>query len=185
MKGYITYNLPFGKNGLWLNHNHLLNYLVGGWTTSGDVNYQSGSPLPAITSSVQYPGWGPVYANVSGTPSHLFKRLDLANPADPSNTYFNISTYSNPVFGQFGNQQPYQANLRGWASYNEDLSVLKHFSFGPDGRYGATLRADFFDLFNRHTYWNPNGGSTTTQNVGQVLGVSGNRTGQFGARFTW
>jgi hypothetical protein len=46
----------------------------------------------------------------------------------------------------------------------------------------ASVRVQFFDLFNRHYWGNPNN-SITNIFFGQVTGVSGFRYGQFGARF--
>jgi hypothetical protein len=49
-------------------------------------------------------------------------------------------------------------------------------------RYAASIRADFFDLFNRH-YWNGPDLNLSDPTFGHVNGVSGNRTMQIGARF--
>jgi hypothetical protein len=46
----------------------------------------------------------------------------------------------------------------------------------------ASVRVQFFDVFNRHFWGNPNT-SITNKFFGQVTGVSGFRYGQFGARF--
>jgi hypothetical protein len=46
----------------------------------------------------------------------------------------------------------------------------------------ASVRVQFFDVFNRHYWGNPNT-SITSPFFGQVTGVSGFRYGQFGARF--
>jgi hypothetical protein len=188
VKGYVTYNLPFGKHGHWLQQSGALDYLVGGWTLSGVVNYHSGLPMAAVYADFGYPGWSQVFANVSNAPGALsnhFKRLDLANPTDPSNMYFDQASFTDPVYGQLGNQQPYFSNWRGWAYYNEDLGIVKRFAFGRDNRFQATLRAEFFDVLNHHTWAAPNSYSPGSANFGYVTGVFGNRTGQFGARFAW
>jgi len=189
VKGYVTYNLPVGKGGMWLNQNALLNYFVGGWTLSGDVNYHTGFPLGAVYSTNYYPGWSTVYANMADWQGQAFKNhfkhLDLANWADPSNEYFDPTVFSNPAQGAFGNQNPVLSNVRGWAMYDEDLGLIKRFGVGRNERFKASLRADFFDVFNRHTYDNPQGGNLTNTFLGYVTGVYGNRTGQFGGRFTW
>ena len=61
---------------------------------------------------------------------------------------------------------------------------MKHFNFGESGRYSASLRVEFYNVFNRHTWGAPDMGMGD-EYFGQVTGVSGNRTGQFGARFQW
>jgi len=194
VKGFVSYNLPFGRNGHWLQGSRKLDYIVGGWTTSGDVNYHSGTPMAAVGASNGYPGWAPTFANLTGAPGALsnhFKHLDLANLNDTSNQFFSPAAFSdqtlstsNPLYGTFGNQQPYNSNWRGWAYYNEDLSAVKHFSFGPDGRFRGSIRGEFFDLLNRHQWGSPNTSYLSPQ-FGNITSVSGNRKGQIGARFEW
>jgi hypothetical protein len=113
-----------------------------------------------------------------------FKKLDLGNFSDPSNQFFDPADFQNPANGTLGNSPFIFNNWRGWASLNENLSILKHFNFGDSGRYSASIRAEFYDVFNRHQYGAPNE-NMASQYFGQVTGVSGNRTGQFGARFEW
>jgi len=110
-------------------------------------------------------------------------KLDLDNLADPSNTAFDTSAFTDPPIGQFGNV-PYL--VRGWGpNYNDtDVSIAKTITFGPDGRYGFTLHADFFDSLNQHHYNAPDTGRDD-QFFGQVTGVYGNRIGQLSGRFTF
>ena len=49
-------------------------------------------------------------------------------------------------------------------------------------RYRVELRAEFFDVFNRHYNGGPNLNIGSSY-FGHVTSVSGNRTGQLGARF--
>ena len=190
VKGYVSYNLPFGRNGHWLQESRKLDYLVGGWTLSGDINYHSGLPMPAVQAANAYPGWAQTFGNTTGVSlANHFQHLDLANLNDVSNQYFSPAAFSdqtlntsNPLYGQLGNQLPYSNTWRGFANYNEDLSAVKHFAFGSDGRFKASIRAEFFDLLNRHQYSGINESYTSPQ-FGNVTSVSGNRRGQVGARF--
>ena len=59
-----------------------------------------------------------------------------------------------------------------WAYADEDMSILKKFHFGKDDRFTATLRAQFFDLFNRH-HWGGPIEDITSPYFGHVTGVSG------------
>jgi len=63
-------------------------------------------------------------------------------------------------------------------------SIVKHFTFGPKGRYQTIIAAQFFNAFNRHYYNSPDIGMSDTA-FGQITGVSGNRTGQVSGRFEW
>jgi hypothetical protein len=195
VKGYAAYNLPFGRNGRWLVKSRSLDYLVGGWTLTPVVYYQSGAPMPAQYATNSYPGWPNTWVNVS-TAAHAlsnhFKKLDLYNLSDPSNQFFNPASFtdqtlttSDPLYGTLGNQKPFYSDWRGWASYNENLGILKHFSFGPNSRFKAIIHADFFNVLNRHQWSTPGSNDPGNAFFGDVTGVSGNRTGQISAKFTW
>ena len=74
--------------------------------------------------------------------------------------------------------------LRNWAYADEDLNIAKRFRLGPGERYVLSLRAQFFDVFNRHHWGAPNL-TMGSPYFGHVTGVTGNRYGQLGARFEW
>ncbi len=186
VKGYLDYDLPFGRSGRWFSSSKALDYAIGGWTVGLQLHYNSGTPFYAIASTNDYPGWRAVFANRDPSISlhNPFKGLDLNNLGDPSNTFFNPKAFSNPPYGQFGNQPALSSALTNWAFYSEDLSLIKHFAFGPAGKIHASVQAQFFDVLNRH-HW---GGPDTTLNsptFGQVTGVYGFRTGQLGGRVEW
>jgi hypothetical protein len=77
--------------------------------------------------------------------------------------------------------------LRCPGSANEDFSLLKYFDTGSD-RYRLSLRAEFYNVFNRHEYYVQgcagSRSSVGADSFGQILGVFDNpRSGQFGIRF--
>lgn len=186
VKGYVVYDLPFGKGRQWATGVKNLDYLVGGWALGFQPTYTSGQPMGGIGSTMVYPGWMGLRASLApgAKLGNSFKKLDLLNLADPSNQYFSPANFVNPAVGDLGNSPFIYNNWRGWASLNEDLSAMKHFNFGESGRYSASLRVEFYNVFNRHTWGAPDMGMGD-EYFGQVTGVSGNRTGQFGARFQW
>ena len=185
VKGYINYNLPFGRNQRFFSNGRFMDLLVGGFTVGTQVQYNSGTPFSAIAAANQYPGYTNLFANRNpgvSTANH-FKTLDLNNLADPSNNFFSPQLFSNPSFGTLGNQASYYTALTNWGQGNENLSVIKHASFGSDAHpMNASLRVQFFDVLNRH-YWGDPNTSITSPFFGQVTGVSGFRYGQLGARF--
>lgn len=197
VKGYVSYALPFGAGGRWLvGGNQIVKQSLGGWSLATQVDYHAGQPMGAVRPSFwSYPNWGNTFANVVNTPhalSNHFKHLDLGNLNDVSNQFVSPSSFtdlytadgSGRYQGTLGNQLPFYSNWRGWAYYNEDLSILKKFAF-HDSRYRATLRAEFFDVFNRHHLGSPNTGNIGGTYFGNVTSVSGSRQGQVGARFEW
>jgi hypothetical protein len=185
VKGYIVYELPFGKGKKWASGSGKLDYLVGGWQLGAVVGYRSGFPVRAVRASIPYPGWASLYANRVGSVENTFRGLNLNDLSDPSNLMFNPSAFTDPPFGEFGNQRLYTYDFTSWAYFNEDFSIFKSFSFGADGRYKFYVRGEFFNVFNRHHWSDPNAGATNADYFGAVTGVSGNRRGQIGIRFQW
>jgi hypothetical protein len=193
VKGYATYMLPFGRGRKYLSNSRLDDYLFGGWTLGTVISYGNAGQMSAVGSSNYYPGWSAVYTDVAAHPNfkNQFKHYNPGwNPtaagasSDSDSLFVDPSNFSNPAYGQLGNSPTMFSNWRGWAAPQESASLLKKTRFGEDNRYTLTLRAEFFDLFNRH-YWDKPNLSYGTAYFGHVTGVSGNRTGQLGARFEW
>jgi hypothetical protein len=199
VKGYVTYQLPFGNSHrLLANKGRFVNGLVGGWSVSGLVLYASGNPLFFYSTNVRNDyapwayTWSAVYMNynLAGYNGRKFSPGSYvvptaSNPTPTQDLYFPASVVSDPVAGQLG-QGPAAINaLRGFGTASEDASILKYFSMGSDGRYKLSLRVEFYNLFNRHSFSNPFTDPTSAQ-FGYVTGVTGSpRQGQFGARFQW
>lgn len=187
VKGFVTYQLPFGRGQRYLTSGRLANDLLGGWLVGAIVSYQSGAPIGAVHAQTSYPGWSGLWVNVAPNASfkNNFKKLDLINLKDPSNQFVDTTIFSNPPDGQLGNSPVTYGNWHGWGSSHEDMSLTKSFGIGRSGRYVVLLRGEFFNVFNRHYYGNPNlniGGPY----FGQVTSVVGNpRQGQVSARFKW
>ncbi len=187
LKGFVTYHLPFGRGQRYINSSGLADAFVGGWLAGAIVDYQAGAPIGAVHAQNRYPGWSGVWVNVAASAKfkNTFKKLDLINLNDPTNQFVDTSIFSNPPDGELGNSPVTYGNWHGWGSSHEDLSLMKQVSVGPEGRYTLTLRAEFFNVFNRHYYGNPNlnfGGPY----FGQVTNVVGNpRQGQVGVRMSW
>jgi hypothetical protein len=196
-KGYVTYDLPFGRNRKFLNSSGSLDRVVGGWTLGYYGSYGSGSPMPEVPSTVQVPyfygSWGTSAirenfangANANNITNHFGGHLDLVNQSDPSNNAFNTNLFANPALGSFGNT-PYIYDHWRWnpGVANENMSLIKHFRFGQEGQYQASIRAEFYNVFNRHYFGAPDTNASDVT-FGQVTSVWGNRSGQLGARFQW
>ena len=194
VKGYVTYQLPLGRGKRFLGGaNRLVDETVGGWGIGAIVSYGNGGNVWAFDSSEWYSGWnyqgGKVWPNVrqGANFKNTFKKWNPtwqpSQGQDPDSLQFDPTIFSNPEMGQLGNSPKYFSHWRGWASPSENASVTKKFRVSPNDRFSASIRADFFNVFNRHYWdfaslsmWNP-------QTFGHVQGVTGNRTGQISARF--
>ena len=208
VKGYVTYQLPFGQGQKWLtDKGNFVNKLIGGWQVSGLILYTSGQPFHIGINEPFYPIWGSFYPNFnsSGAKAADLKGFSGAAAAAPNSTYyypyFPTSVASSPVSFDgsvvaLGSGEAYDGALRCPGQANENASLLKYLSFGEGGKYQLSMRVEFYNLFNRHTYSILGcGGSQTnvanpdTQsdaNFAAVTGVNSSpRTGQFGIRFTF
>lgn len=187
VKGYANYELPFGHGQRFLSQNRWEDLLAGGWLVGAIVNYESGSPIAAVNAQNYYPGWSGVWTNVAANANfkNTFKKIDLINPADPSSLFVNPANFSNPPDGQLGNSPVVFSNWHTWGYNDEDASLLKRIGFGANDRFGLTLRAEFFNVFNRHYWANPNL-TMGSSYFGHVTDTTGSpRQGQLGARFEW
>lgn len=194
LSGYVTYLLPFGRGHQFLSRSHALDLAVSGWTLGTNLSYGSGGPMGTVNSPVQYPFFfnrqRDSFAN--GATAYNMKNhfhggnVNLGNTRDPANQDFSPTLFATPALGTLGDT-PYNYDRWRWNSgaANESLALSKGFSFGPEKRMQATLRAEFYDVFNRHYINGPDTNPNDTT-FGQVTGVSGTtRTGQLGARVQW
>jgi hypothetical protein len=186
VKGFVSYQLPFGKGQRWLaGQRSVVNRIVGGWTLAGLFLYASGQPFQVGVQNPYYPLWGNLYPN--------FDLTGFTGPANQKNfptvqTYIPGTVATAPAPGQLGTGPAAISALRCPGQANENASILKYVPLGSDGQYKLSFRAEFYNLFNRHTYdINGCGGERSTvgfSNFGQINGVNdGPRNGQFAIRF--
>jgi hypothetical protein len=186
VKGYVTYELPFGKGRQWMaNQNRVLNGALGGWNMTWLLRYNTGQPFEVSAQNPYWPQWGNIYPN--------FNLAGYTGPANPRD-YPNVSVYmpssvaSQPAPGTLGRGGPAVSALRCPGAQREDMSLLKYFPMGSDGQYRLSFRAEFYNVFNRHGYDIQGCGGTRSTigaaNFGAINGVSnGPRQGQFGFHF--
>lgn len=194
---YFNYEVPrFGFSG-WKRA------LLTGWTTDGIFHYQSGFPIqtPNSTSPLTSVTFGNgVWANrVPGQKLFLHNLND--HSVNPRTTFFlNPAAWTNPAPGTYATSKPFYGDYRGPRYPNEQLGLGKVVPIKEGMSF--SLRADFFNVFNRWAYPNLNntsnpfqapqyGGDGSISNgfgfFGDgISGAGGNyapRSGEFVARF--
>jgi hypothetical protein len=135
--------------------------LFTGWTTDGIFHYQSGFPMqvPKSTSTLDSVTFANqtannsndfVFANrVPGQP--LFLHSLNTHNVDPRTTFFlNPAAWANPAPGTYATSKPYYSDFRGPRYPSEQLGVGKNFTVKESLK--LSLRADFFNVFNRWAY---------------------------------
>ncbi len=186
IKAYLDYELPVGTGkALRPGSGKVANALLGGWSVSAILQYNSGAPIGVGGSSPLSGAWNGSRnrANIAPGPmvvSDFDKSMfNLGLATDPNNTYLNKSLFSDAAPLTLGTSANRYTQARGFWVRNENLSLRKVFSFKE--RYHAQLRIDAFNAFNRSTLGGPNT-SITSANFGQITSISGNRTVQIGMR---
>jgi hypothetical protein len=139
-----------------------------------------------------YPAWAATYVNynLAGYNGRQFQPGNFtpptnANPTPAGDVYFPASVASNPAYGDLGTGPARIDALRTFGTKSEDVSLMKSTAFGAEGRYKLQLRAEFYNIFNRHSFADPDT-NLSSKTFGLVSGVNSlPRQGQFGIRFEW
>jgi len=188
LKGYVSWDLPFGKGRYLLsNAGKVLNGVVGGWTLSSVFRYSSGQPMGISSSNWYYAMYATIAANVN-TNGDFSRKFDSNsfNPLDAtaaSNLYFDASSITNPTYGEFGTGPRALSQLRNFGTAREDVGILKNFKFSETKR--LQFRFELFNVFNRHYFYGPDM-NPSSASFGHVYTAAGpQRIGQLGARFEW
>ena len=171
-----SYQLPFGKGQHFLNSDGPANALIGGWTLTGIIAYQSGRPF-TVTSSQDFSNT----FSVSPRPDRICNREGPRTIAE----WFDLSCFSTgalsaalsngtPRFGTSGRNI-----LTGPRYSNTDISLIKHFDLSE--RVKTEFRAEFFNLFNHPNLGVPNSviGSST---AGHITSAASARDIQLGLK---
>ena len=178
-----TYELPVGPGKRYLNSRGPLSQILGGWQVSGIMNYASGFPFGA------YNNYNPLLVNGGDRPDIVpgvqLKTFDYGL----SKAYFEHPTGTQPVqftTNAFVNTGPWAVgdSKRAYSALRtppyriENIAALKYFQLGEHLK--ATLRIDYFNLFNRTQLQAPDNNSLDST-FGQITNLSSqisNRQGQ-------
>ncbi len=134
--------------------------LLAGWTADGIFHYQSGFPIQVPNAQTQFQlnsvtftssnnGNG-VWANrVPG--QKLFLHDLNKHSGDPRTTLFlNPAAWTSPAPGTYSTSKPFYGDYRGPRYPSEQLGFGKGFNIRESLKF--SLRADFFNVFNRWAY---------------------------------
>jgi Carboxypeptidase regulatory-like domain/TonB dependent receptor-like, beta-barrel len=188
------YDAPFGKGGRWF-QSGAMSYILGGWTVAAIHRYQSGAPLPINdgnweATAIFNPG---IRGDILLPPDQWIAGSKPTSPdLDAGNPYLNPAAFGpapktpNNVPLRFGNSPRYLSGLRGFASYGENLSLVKRTDLGFREGMNLEFRIDVRNLFNRIGICDPELDVNDPDRFGRVFSKCGGpRNIQFGARFTF
>src|ERR1017187_629442 len=203
---YFTYEVPrfgFAQSG-WKAA------LLAGWTADAIFHYQSGFPMQVPNSQTPFQlnsvtftssnNGNSVFANrVPG--QSLFSHNLNSHSGNPRTTFFlNPAAWTSPAPGTYSTSKPYYGDYRQPRYPAEQMGVGKSFDIKEGMKF--SLRADFFNVFNRWVYPNLNNTGNFSQAAqlnsdgsiangfgylgNSISGAGGNfapRSGEFVARF--
>jgi len=182
-KTVLTYELPVGYGKKYLNSKGVVAQILGGWQVSGILTYSGGFPFGA------YNGYNPLLVNSFDRPdinssvpltTYSYSRSFnwFKNPNGPQPVQFPTNAFVNTGPWQLGDSLRAYAALRFPPLRDENISAMKYFHIGEHVK--ATLRIDYFNLFNRTRLQNPDNNSLDST-FGQITNLSSqlnNRQGQ-------
>jgi hypothetical protein len=162
------YELPVGRGKRVLNSGGWANRVVGGWSVSGVLSYQSGLPT-AVYAPCGSTAGNVLFAGCHFTGSarvNIVSGVKQANGRDlnPFTTpFFNANAFSAPAPFTFGNEPRTLSSARSFGGRNEDITIGKKTNIIGE-RAVIDFRAEFFNIFNRHILQQPGGpGGFATQ----------------------
>jgi hypothetical protein len=135
VKVAYVYDLPIGQGRKLLsNDNKVLDKVIGGWLTSGNLSAHSGYPVPVYAVTNNGSLAGSEYADRVG------------NAADPhtEGEWFNVSNFANPAPYTFGNSG--RDCMRDPGGWDYDFAMEKSFPIWESVR--LKLRMDAYNFFN-------------------------------------
>jgi hypothetical protein len=177
--------LPVGR-GRWIGRdmNRALDAIIGGWSGSAILTFQSGTPLnigiasPLLADGNQRPNV--VCSQLSsGISYHQAAANGLNGNGNPS--VLNPACFGDPGDNVPGNAPRYFSNLRSNGIHNSDLSFSKEFAVHE--RMKLQIRAEFFNFTNTPRFAPPNT-SFGSNSFGMITSTLGSpRHTQVGVRF--
>ena len=177
------------------NRNSLLRRAFGDWEQSGQVSAQTGAPFTVLSglsagSDLSQTGLGHDRATYVGGPLigpgacaaakatqncvdflnvAAFAPNSVPNPASPGKTMLNPA-----LIGTFGNMG--KNSLYGPGFYDWNVGLFKNFLFTE--RWRMQFRAEFFNVFNRANFNNPNTSLNNLSTFGTITAAGDPRIGQ-------
>ncbi|MCI0626129.1 MAG: carboxypeptidase-like regulatory domain-containing protein [Acidobacteria bacterium] len=143
--------------------------VLGGWSASAVAKYYSGLPL-------SIGGGGPIPLFAGGNRPNRVPGADQrtsvsrgefkpGGAAAGGTPYLNINAWSQPAPFTLGNGSRTEPNLRGFPLMSEDFSLIKRTYITESAN--VEFRAEFFNLFNRVIFGNPNTNTNDPINFGR------------------
>jgi hypothetical protein len=172
-----TYELPFGKNKMFLNtSNRFVDAVFGGWRLSPILSYAQGSPLE-VTVAGNPLGNGPNRPNIVPGVQQEFSYNNVYS----GQAVLNAAAFSDPGPWAIGDEPRFISSIRGPWQLNENAALAKSFAFTEHVK--AKLEMEYFNLLNRVIFCSPDT-NLEDSTFGKVVNCQANTQRQGQAHFT-
>jgi hypothetical protein len=167
------YELPFGKGKRFAIENRGVDFLLGGWSTTGILTLQGRLPFSPLLG-IDRSGTGVLQDRPDqvGDPNAIDNRTP--------DKYFNTAAFALQPAGQYGNA--HRDSIRGPNFYQFESSLIKSFKVRESQQ--LEFRAEFFNLFNHPNFKLPNR-IFGTADFGQVFSAYDAREIQLGLKYAF
>ncbi len=173
-------NLPFGQGERFLNRGGAVEKLVGGWEMSHIFRASSGLPFYFRSGICSIPGqfrqgcipgiipganpWAQAKGSFDPDKGPLFN----VNAFEPYTLFNN----TNPAYQNYQGAGSRVTTLRGFGYHNWNVALIKNTKISE--RLNFQLRAEFFNVFNWHTFTSSGewGGLAFNNDVSSITGSS-------------
>ena len=162
--------------------NGILRGVFGNWIWSVWGQAQSGDPFTATAggTDLSHTGIGQDRAQtVAGQNPYGSGACTAAKITTPCVDYLNVSAFTQPAAGTFGNAV--KDALVGPGLFSWDMGLIKNLPFSE--KWHAQFRAEFFNVFNRANFNNLTNANNPTnrrnsKNFGTIISAQDPRIGQ-------
>jgi hypothetical protein len=175
------YELPFGPGKRFLSHTGLAGSVLGGWSISGILTYQSGLPLTItqtnsslLFTTAQRPNLVP---GVNGRNSIGYSDFDPA-----TDRLFNPAAFAASAANSFGNAPPRLADVRDYGIRNENVALRRAFVIREKAHFEFNAQA--FNIFNRPEWGSPSN-NLSNANFGKIATAGPGRFLQLGLKLNF
>jgi hypothetical protein len=172
-------DLPVGRKR-WIGRqmNRILDAVVGGWSASTILTFQTGTPISIVMAQGKI-------ADGNQRPNIVCPRVSSGisyhAAAATGASIFNLNCFGDPGDQVAGNAPRYFSRLRSDGIHNTDLSLSKEFAIRE--KMKLQVRGEFFNFTNTPRFAIP-GTAFGDSQFGLVTSTLGSpRTTQFGVRF--
>jgi hypothetical protein len=173
----FTWDIAPGRSRSWTGGRKAL---LGGWSLSGILRYESGRPLRIVMAN----DMTGLLFNTEKRPNRVGGSEGAASGFDPNTErYLNGSAWQDPGPLAFGNAPRADGTVRGFKVYNEDIAIAKTFSLTADLK--MRFEALFGNIFNRTTFCPPDTNFSSPAFGAVNTQCNQARSIQFGLRFDY